>query len=643
MAFCKKCGRENNDTAAFCASCGTSATDSSKKQHVEIQKAPVTEKKQNATKESGQPVKTQIRNKPAYGGITLEHLPKGYLIDNRYEVLSKLGQGGFGAVYLVYDNEKEVRKALKVMPEAVACDREAMDSLKQEAMTMGRLKHPNIVKLYGFNVKGPVKYIAMEYVEGKNLSELKVAYPEGKIPEDTVKKIALQIAKILSYAHLEKVIHRDIKPQNILISKAGKVKLMDFGISETIRTSMSRVENSSSAGTIVYMSPEQIVGKNVGREADVYSFGVMLYELLNGKPPFHSGDISWQIVNEKPTRIKNISTGFNDFLQQCLEKDYLRRLRNFDEVLKALSGKMESREEVRKKENVKIGKQVYVPENTTQKKVIVAAVVALLFLFIYLIMKPEKIEVSYTGQTFTNSLGMEFVYIEPGSFIMGSDDDRKSEAPAHEVALAKGFYLQTTEVTNAQWRAVINKGKTYRKARCNDCPVGSTTWNKVKTFIAKLNEIEGVNRYRLPTEAEWEYACRADSTTDFNVGDCLSTEDANFDGTYRENTGCPKINSGYGKSLVSVKSYSPNDWGLYGMHGNASEWCEDWYEDYPAEMYVVDPKGSLTGTKKVIRGGSVGNSSNSCRSSSRSSFDPVDDEGYSDIGFRVICNVEDAM
>lgn len=183
----------------------------------------------------------------------MEHLSKGYLIDNRYEVLSKLGQGGFGAVYLVYDNEKEVRKALKVMPEAVTCDREAMDSLKQEAMTMGRLKHPNIVKLCGFNVKGPVKYIAMEYVEGKNLSELKMAQPEGKIPEESVKKIALQIAKTLSYAHFEKVIHRDIKPQNILISKAGKVKLMDFGISETIRTSMSRVENSSSAGNCLYV------------------------------------------------------------------------------------------------------------------------------------------------------------------------------------------------------------------------------------------------------------------------------------------------------------------------------------------------------------------------------------------------------
>jgi serine/threonine protein kinase len=124
-----------------------------------------------------------------------------------------------------------------------------------------------------------------------------------------------------------------------MVTKDNKVKIMDFGIAETVRTSMSRIQNSSSSGTLVYMSPEQIKGKGLGKESDIYSFGVLLYELLNGNPPFYKGALEYQILNEKPEQLSAVSAKMNDLIMKCLEKDYENRFNDFKEVLKFLGKK----------------------------------------------------------------------------------------------------------------------------------------------------------------------------------------------------------------------------------------------------------------------------------------------------------------
>ena len=326
MPFCNKCGNKLTKEDVFCPECGTPVSNTkSSKQKVE---------------ETTDDFKTQVRGKtPSYGILNLEKLPEGHIIDERYEIKEKVGQGGFGAVYRVYDKKMNIDKALKIIPEAIVSDEEAMADLQSEARTMISLNHNSIVRVYDFHDTGDVKYIDMEFVEGKTLTKFKLEHPNKQIPEAKVKELAVKIADGLAYAHSKGIIHKDIKPQNIMLNKEGDVKIMDFGIAETVRTSMSRIQNSSSSGTLVYMSPEQIKGKDVGKESDIYSFGAVLYELLSGHPPFYKGAIEHQILSEKPDPLKKVSDKMNELIMKCLEKDFKDRFKDFGEILTILGKK----------------------------------------------------------------------------------------------------------------------------------------------------------------------------------------------------------------------------------------------------------------------------------------------------------------
>ncbi|MDM8516894.1 formylglycine-generating enzyme family protein [Desulfobacterales bacterium HSG16] len=185
---------------------------------------------------------------------------------------------------------------------------------------------------------------------------------------------------------------------------------------------------------------------------------------------------------------------------------------------------------------------------------------------------------------------MEFVKIPAGEFIMGSPEDeegRYDREKQHRVTLTKNYYMQKTEVTQAQWEAVVGNKPSYFKNCGDDCPVENVSWNDVQDFIKKLNKRTKTTLFRLPTEAEWEYACRAGTTTPFYFGKCLSTDDANYEGKYPIK-GCPEGESR--GNTIKVGTLSPNGWGLYDMHGNVWEWCQDQYGDYPTKP-VVDPTG----------------------------------------------------
>jgi len=326
MQFCKKCGNKLDNDAEFCPKCGTPVSETkSSKQNVE---------------ETIDDFKTQLRGKSqTYGVLNLENLPEGHIIDDRYEIKEKVGQGGFGAVYRVFDKKMSIDKALKIIPEALVSDEEAMADLQSEARTMISLNHNSIVRVYDFHDTGAVKYIDMEFVEGKTLTKFKIEHPNKQVPETKVKELAIKIADGLAYAHSKGIIHKDIKPQNVMLTKDDDIKIMDFGIAETVRTSMSRIQNSSSSGTLVYMSPEQIKGKDVGKRSDIYSFGAMLYELLSGHPPFYKGDINYQILNEQPEQLKNVSDQMNDVILKCLVKDNKKRPNNFKIFITMLNRK----------------------------------------------------------------------------------------------------------------------------------------------------------------------------------------------------------------------------------------------------------------------------------------------------------------
>lgn len=185
-----------------------------------------------------------------------------------------------------------------------------------------------------------------------------------------------------------------------------------------------------------------------------------------------------------------------------------------------------------------------------------------------------------------NSIGMEFVRIEPGSFNMGSDAGDTDEKPVHQVTLTKGFELQTTEVTQAQWQAVMGNNPSAFKGQ--NLPVEQVSWTEVQVFLKKLNAKENSTRYRLPTEAEWEYACRAggrEPDVAPNL-DAVAWRAGNSSGTTHP---------------VGLKK--PNAWGLYDMRGNVWEWVQDWIGTYPAAAQV-DPQGAGSATYRGMRGGS---------------------------------------
>ncbi len=257
-----------------------------------------------------------------------------------------------------------------------------------------------------------------------------------------------------------------------------------------------------------------------------------------------------------------------------------------------------------------------------------------------------------SGETLTNSIGQKFVLIPAGSFIMGSPSDESGrdadEGPQHLATLSRPFFMQTTEVTRDQWEAVM--GVDYFNPRpisrpcfvtaagansvgaisgSGNLPIEGVSCYDAQEFIRRLNQKEGTDKYRLPTEAEWEYACRAGSTTAFAFGSCLSTEQGNYDGNYPL-AGCNK--GVYRKKAVMVGSLAPNAWGLYDMHGNVWEWCSDWFDAYPSGS-VTDPAGPSSGSNRVYRGGSWSYDAGRCRSAYRGRFDPG--SRGNDLGFRL--------
>jgi formylglycine-generating enzyme required for sulfatase activity len=255
----------------------------------------------------------------------------------------------------------------------------------------------------------------------------------------------------------------------------------------------------------------------------------------------------------------------------------------------------------------------------------------------------------------TNSLGMKLARIPAGKFLMGSPEteaERDPEEVQHEVAITRPFYLGVTEVTQDQFQRATGNNPSFFQAKNGggpDFPVDQVQWGSAVEFCNKLSALPEEKKagrvYRLPTEAEWEYACRAGTRTAFHGGDALSSAQANFNGNYPFG-GAAK--GPYLQRTAKVGSYPPNAWGLHDMYGNAWEWCADWYDkDYYKNSPKEDPKGPSKGVLptgfrnqffRVVRGGCWLDEARGCRAAYR--FRLMPDERYRWVGFRVACEVK---
>ncbi len=249
-----------------------------------------------------------------------------------------------------------------------------------------------------------------------------------------------------------------------------------------------------------------------------------------------------------------------------------------------------------------------------------------------------SVSVSGFEKTYTNTLGMTFVLIPSGTFTMGSPPEepfRGSSETRHQVTISKPFYMQTTEVTVKQWHAIMGRRMLDYQEGKDNMPITRVSWFDCMKFIGRLNRM-GQGSYRLPTEAEWEYAARAGTSTAYSWGDAIACDKAMYGNNSLKDNKCQLyINSKRLKidQPAPVKSYASNVWGLYDMHGNVWEWCKDWYGEY-GQTPVTDPSGPKSGSMRIRRGGSWFKYGYSCRSANRSFGNPA--TRYRTTGFRLV-------
>jgi len=280
-------------------------------------------------------------------GDTLRAHQGGDKAFGRFVMKRKLGQGGMGVVWLAEDTLLRNREvALKFAPPNIRDDDSAIEELKQETLSGQALAHPNIVRIYDFFIDEESAAICMEYVDGETLARLRTRQP-GKIfePRQVTRWVA-QLLDGLSYAHRSaRLVHRDLKPPNLIVNTQGDLKIMDFGIARSIQDAITRVTNvGSSTGTLAYMSPQQAAGQHAGPEDDVYSLGCTLYELFTGKPPFFTGDIGRQLRDSPPPTVTERRMEFGiitaepmppvweEVIMRCLGKQPEQRPASVDEV-----------------------------------------------------------------------------------------------------------------------------------------------------------------------------------------------------------------------------------------------------------------------------------------------------------------------
>jgi len=355
------------------------------------------------------------------------------------------------------------------------------------------------------------------------------------------------------------------------------------------------------------MSPEQVRGKDIGRESDIYSFGVLLYELLSGHPPFYRGAVYEQILYEEPEMIPGITQEMKTLIDTCLEKDYSKRYRSFEVIQEQIANPLTRRPILQDNAGIRLGDITQMGQG-----------------------KPRE----------TNDIEImpEMVLIEGGEYEMGNNNGNNDEKPVHSVSV-DSFWMGKYPVTQKEWLQIMKNNPSRFKGDWH--PVEMVSWVEAIAFCNKISERDGYdlayqvlnksvtcdftkNGYRLPTEAEWEYAARGGAVSEgFSYSGSDDLEKVAWHGGNSGN-----ITHGVGQK-------QPNELGLFDLTGHIWEWCWDFYsEDYYQISQRSNPKGPTKGKKVIIRGGSWQDSFTNMRYTLRSSADPHKLRKY--IGFRLV-------
>lgn len=574
-----------------------------------------------------------------------------------YEVLRPIGEGGMGAVYLARQVSLGRLVALKLLAIIPKADPdEQIARFRREAELMARIHHANVVSVHDFGIINGRPYLVMEYVEGGDLRRR--MEPGRPLPVERVRPLVLPVTQALACLHAHGILHRDLKPENILMPDEVTPKLTDFGLAVLDSDIGTLTRADCAMGTIGYVAPEQQYRLGVDEQADQYSMAAVMYELLTGHRALG--------LLKLPSDFNpGLGPGVDAVLLRALQEDPDDRYPNVQEFGEALDRALGPRVRA-----ARIHPWL-VPTLTTTAVLALGALVAGTTGLWGRISAPAPAPApdrtaaavpapSTAPASLINSVGMSLVLVPAGEFWMGAPDSdmtaEPDERPRHPVRIARPFYLGAHEVTVAAFRAFVaetryqteaessGKGGTiYNSAakrherapqyhwrnpglalrQRDDEPVVQVSWNDATAFCRWLSGRE--NRpYRLPTEAEWEYACRAGSTTRW----CMGDDQASL-GLFA----WVRDQDGYTTHPIGRKQ--PNAFGLYDMHGNVWEWCLDGYGPYPAGP-VLDPLVAPADRQRVLRGGAcvrggIDRTSSSARLNRKPSY------RYYKYGFRVCC------
>ena len=465
-----------------------------------------------------------------------------------------------GVVYQASDPYLGRIVAIKTIYSAEAVTPQQQEEIKQlsvrlfrEANAAGILSDPNIVTIFDIAEDAGGAYIVMEFVDGQNLEDMAVK-ATSPLPVEKILKILGDAAGALDSAHAKGIIHRDVKPANIMVRNDGMVKLADFGIAKL--PNAERITPAGSAiGTPHFLSPEMLKAEPLSGRSDQFSFAVSTYQILTGRMPFTAENLAailTKILTEHPPP-SGLNEAADNVLRKALSKDPANRFDSCRAFVSALKTALIHRED---------------EPTATMISVLWPGVAA-----------PPK-----ARQTRVNPKdGLTYVYIPPGSFHMGcSPGDKEAienEKPGRLVTLTKGFWMAESPITQAAYQQVMGKNPSHFKGP--NRPVETVTWFEAVEYCSKAGG-------RLPTETEWEYAARGGSpAARYGELDDVAWYDGNSGG-----------------STHDVKEKLANDYGLFDMLGNVWEWTGDWYMGKLGGSAVTDPTGPPKGDSKVLRGGS---------------------------------------
>jgi len=437
----------------------------------------------------------------------------------QFEIRRLLGKGGMGEVFEGFDVELQRRVAVKLLAPTLAQDGDFVEAFLAEARLAARLDHPNVCRVHhlGRDDDGATPYIVMEFVEGQTVGQL--LKRRGALPAVEALAIVRQTAEALKAARAAGVLHRDVKPSNLMVADDGTVKVTDFGLARLLESSSSLSATDRIVGTPHYISPEAGQGRRCDHRSDIYSLGATLFHLVTGRVPF-DGPTPLSVLDahlradvpDPATLHGGVPRPLADLIKRMLAKDAENRPADYDEVLAgldAVAAALGAHQDVQTL-TAPTPVDVVVPKRRWWP-------VALLILVVAggMMVPPTEAPVQgpEPGKPFAGDLGIELVWVPPGTFTMGLAKDAPGrdhrETPQHEVTIRKGFWLGRTEVTQVQWARLGQPDPSVFKGPRR--PVDSVDHDAATTFCRLLTWHErGARRlpkgltYALPSDAQWE-------------------------------------------------------------------------------------------------------------------------------------------